>query len=573
MKDFPKTAHTSLQSIFIYQLNKQLEANGLSTKSVIPYTVMQGNITLDCSSSYDEIRVEQIVNTIIRQINLFDIENGNFEEYTDVEKKKLNRLLTDRNPDTKKHIYYKAIKELIKQKIYPPYSMQRALIQEAEEFVRADITEEDFNTTGIKLSDMQLNSWLWTRVVKIFPNNPLRKEATYLATELSTLGINSIEELQLLTTNTFKRMYFVGTADCHRIAIKPEIANMNNLRNVLVRRIDVYKSQTDKFLTAACNCLFARNIKAVNTLYEILNDVNCTVDYELRFADLKQLSEIADYRISQSLAEEKWAKYIVANRDIVANILTRIGLNAKRLLPLWKVSMEEIVYPEDFDELQVYYEGQGLDIDTLSTLMSIDAEEGNTKAMLQAIKKAGVRHPSEKLAYDIATQSLKKKQITLSDKQYAIIEKRYNSLMKTLEMSKTIDAEECIKIATELDTKFNSQLNDVVKGIIASTLRYGICSERQLEVMRMTYVTLTAKTEKADTNNNGPQVGANGLMFNLPDTVVSPVNNQTNTESTPEIDKHFAAEVKTNMTADAYRNAFGDTAHSESSSNDSIWDD
>ena len=572
MKDFPKTALQPLQSIFIYNFNKQFNANGLDTKTVIPYSVMQGYVTLDCQSSYDEIRAEQIVNTIVRQINLFDTENGNFEEYTEAEKTKLHRLLTDRNPDTKKQIYYKAIKELIKQKVYPPLSLQKTLIQEAEEFTKADDFDENTGTVEIKQGDLQLNSWLWTRVVNVFPNNPLRKEAVYLATELNAAGIKGIEELNLLTTNIYKRMFFIGTSECYRIAIQPEIQNMNNIRNVLARRIDIYKTQTDKYLTIACGVLFTRNLQNIKLLYEILNDTNCNIDYDLRFSDLKTLSEIADSRISNSLAETKWAQYVVANKNIVANILTAIGLATKRLYPLWKMSREEVTYPESFDELQIYYEGQGLDIDTLSALMSIDAEEGNTKAMLQAIKKAGVRHPSDQLPYDIATQALKRKQISLSEKQYAVIEKRYNSLMRTAEMAKTIDADECLKLANELNKRFAGQINDTVKNIVNSTLRYGICTERQLEVMRMSYVTLTSDTEK-EKKPAGPQIGANGLMFNLPDTPIAQADRTATSEPLPETDTSFAQMVKNNMTEDAYRNAFGSTTHSETSNNDSIWDD
>lgn len=574
MKDFPKTALQPLQSVFIYLLTKQLDANSLDTTTVIPYSALQGYVTLDCASSYDEIRVEQIVNTVARQINLFDTENGNFEEYTDSEKAKLNNLLTKRNSDSKKHVYYKAIKELIKQKIYPPYSMQRTLIQEAEEFAKADDFDETTDIVEIKQGDLQMNSWLWTRVVNVFPNNPLRKEAVYLASELSAVGIKGIEELSLLTANTFKRMFFVGTPDCHRLAIKSEVENMNNLRNVISKRIDIYKTQTDKFLTVACAALFTRSIPSVKAMYDILNDVNCNIDYDLRFSDLSILAEITDYRVSSNLAEGKWAQYVVANRNIVANILTAIGLRVKQLYPLWKVSTEDVDYPEDFDELQVYYEGQGLDIDTLSVLMSIDAEEGDTKHMLLVIRKNGVRHPSDKLPYDIAVQALKRKQITLSDKQYAIIEKRYNSIMKTTEMSKTIDAAECMKVAQELERRFKGQLNKTVENIVNSTLRYGICTERQLEVMRMAYVSLTAEAEKETSKSAGKgiQIGDGGLMFNLPST---PVQNapQAPTEPKPEEDVEFTQQVKTNMTTDAYRNAFGDTSHSDSSNNDSIWDD
>lgn len=569
MKDFPKAALQPLQSIFIYNFNKQFNANELDPKTVIPYSVMQGYVTLDCPSSYNEIRAEQIVLTIVRQINLFDAENGNFEEYTEAEKTKLHRLLTDRNPDSKKQIYYKAIKELIKQKIYPPISLQKTLIQEAEELTKADIDESDSDTTEIKQGDLQLNSWMWTRIVNVFPNNPLRKETVYLATELNALNIKSIEELKLLTNTVYKRMFFVGTADCYRIAIQPEIQNINNLRNVLSRRIDIYKSQTDRYLTLMCGILFGRNLSNVKTIYELLNDANCNIDYDLRFSDMKTLSEIADPRLSQSLVESKLSQYVVTNRNIVANILTAIGLAAKRLYPLWKMSCEEVTYPEDFDELQVYYEGQGLDIDTLSTLMSIDAEEGNTKAMLQAIKKAGVKHPNDQLAYNIATSALKRKQITLSEKQYAVIEKRYNSLMRTAEMSKTIDAAECLRLANELNDKFSGQLNDTVKNIIESTLRYGICTERQLEVLRMTYITLTSDLTK-DKSKVGPQIVANGLMFNLPDTTPT---QQPHEEVQPKSDTNFAAEVKNNMTEDAYRSAFGSSTSSETSNSDSIWDD
>lgn len=574
IKDFPRTAHQPLQTIFIYNLNKHLESNSLAAKNVIPYSVMQGCVTLDCSSSYDEIRTEQIVNTVVRTINLYGTENSNFEEYTDREKEKLHRLLTERNSDSKKQAYYKAVKELMKQRVYPPLSVQKALIQEAKDFEAADETEE----TEIKQGNLQTNSWLWTRIVSVFPNNPLRKEATYLATELELLGIKGIEELTLLTTHLTKRMLFVGTTSCCRLAIKSEAENVNNIRNIMSKQIEIYKTQTDKYLTAACSALFTRNVNNVKTMYEILKDVNCKLDYELRFSDLTQLSKITDYRTSAGLAEEQWIKFILANKDIIANILTAIGLHAKQLLPLWRVSMEEIEYPESFDELQVYYESQGLDIDTLSELMSIDAEEGNTKQMLQTIKKYGVRHQSDQLPYDIALQALKKKQITLSEKQYAIIEKRYKSIMKTQEMSKTIDASECLKLANELDRRFKGQLNKTTESIVNSTLRYGICSERQLEVMRLSYVALTTAAEKTNTaeKTDGIKIGESGLMFGLPDKPAAPPTStkpNASEEETYTDEDELTKTTKSNLITDAYKHAFSEGSSTSNQDSDSIWAD
>lgn len=582
IKEFAKSALPHLQSIFIYNLNKQLEANGLSTTNVIPYTVMQGFVQTDCASSYDKIRVDQIVATVVRQLNLFDTENGNFENYTDAEKENLRRLLTERNSDSKKHVYYKAIKELMKQKIYPPYSLQETLINEAMDFVKADIVEEtEPEETILKHVSLQTSSWLWTRVVNVFPNNPLRKEAVYLATELDALGIESIEELNLMTSTLYKFITLIGAGDCYRIAIQPEVANIANIRNAIRKKIEVYQTITDKYLTCCVAALFARNMSSIKTIYEILNSTTCNINYDLRFSDLKALAEIADNHISQNLVEERWAKFVVANRDVVANIITAIGLKAKQLYPLWKASREVITYPEDFDELQVYYEGQNLDIDTLSNLLSIDAEEGDIKQMLQVIKKAGVKHPSEKLAYDIATQMLKRK-TSLSDKQYAIIEKRYSSIMKTAEMAKTIDAEECMRLATELNAKFKGQLNATAESIVNSTLRYGICSERQLEVLRLTYLKLTSE-QGGQQEQNTPQMSADGLMFNLPTAqpTVAPKVEQTDAEKKEEA--QLRSTTKHNMTKDikdAYRRAFSDASQGSSGNadssiadNSSIWDD
>lgn len=569
VKDFTAEAKQHLQTIFIYCLNNQLNSNGIAISSVIPYRAMEGIVQLNCASSYDEIRTEQIVNTVFRQVNLFDTENGDFEQYTESEKQKLTNLLSKRNFDNKRQQYYKAIKSLMKLKVYPPYSMQEALIREALDFDKENTTDAEANVINLH-NNLHLNSWVWKHVVNTSALNPLRKEAIYVATELSTLGIKSIEEVQMMTNTTLKRIVLIGDESCNRIATRQEVANITNIRNAIHYKQEIYETVQDKYLTCCLAAMYTSNVSNnIRYIYDILNDPTCNISYELRFSDLRKLSELTAYNISIKLVEEKWSDFLLANRDITANILTAIGLNAKRLFPYWQTSKEPVVYPEDFDELQVYYESQNVDIDVLSTILSIDAEVCDVKKMLQTIKKYGVKHTSDQLPYDIATQMLKRKQTSLSDKQFAIIERRYNSIMKTLEMSKTIDANECLRLANELNSRFKDSMNNTVENIVNSTLRYGICSEKQLDVLRNAYVTLASNND-TQAANNGPVITDNGLMFNLPNNAANnTVSKQNVTEKNNDL---LAQTTKHNMAEDAYKNAFGDTS-STSGSTDSIWTD
>lgn len=579
----PEKLHTAFQTIFIYTLNTQLQQAKMSVTSVSPYTIMKGKVILNCTSPYDAIRAEQLVNNAVRVINLFSSENNDFTFATDDELKLLSDFFNQRTGDKQKLNYLKAIKTLRKEGVYPSLSLQKSLLQEAVTTMQSkDVSNiENSSVNEIKQGDLQINSWLWTRVVNAQPTNPLRRETVLVTTHLSELGIKGIEELTLMTTNFFKHVMFIGTQELCRLAIQEEVNNSANIKNIFTKRIEIYENQYDKYLTACCSALLTRNLLSVYQIYEMLSNPNNPVPYEMRFPDLNELHNACDRTASHTIMEERWIKIILSNIDVVENIMTALNNHVERLLPLWRGSTVKVDYPANFDVLQMQYENMGLDIDTLDTLLSIDVEEGNVKKMLTTIKKAGVHSQYDKLPYDIAVQALKKKQISLSEKQMAIIEKRYNSIMKTVEMSKNIDADECIKIATELLNQFGDKLNKTVEQIAQNTLRYRICSERQLEVLRLALVELSTEKDKqtqASLPAAGITVGTTGamsaamsagLMFNLPSEPPTKAVNVMEDSA----NKELVQETKKKLTADAYKSAFGDDDEPEETDTDSIWTD
>lgn len=585
INDFGKTANQLLKTVFMYIISYQLEQANLSTKCVIPYSVMQGKVILECEQEYDEIKATQLVFSLVHKINLFSVDNQDFINFTTEEKEQLKVLLASTCDNRLKQNYYRAIKELRKLKLYPPISMQKTLVAEAATFDIIKNTMPKVSDVGlnIKQGDLQTGSWLWSRVVEKIPANPFKKEASILAGSLAALGIEGIEELQLLTSTYHRFIMHVGTAKCCRLALQSEVENVKNIKNIFSKRFEIYNTQLDKYLTVMCSVLLTNNLTALSVIYEILNNINCTIPFDLRLPDLKELAEVSNKTISFRLIEDKWIKIICANEEIIKRILTTINENVKNLYVLWQDSRKKFDYPENLDSLQVYYENQNIDIDELNILLSIDAEEGNITQMLTTIKNAEVRCEYDKLPYDIAVAALKKK-TSLTEKQLAIIEKRYNSILRTQELSKFINADECVNIATELLNKFGHKLNPIVKNIAQQTLRYGICSERQLEVLRLSIVTLNTELELARNNKLNTNTVEQNFMFSLPATLSNPtltqndigeqdVQDTQNNQYSP-VNQTLIKDTQIHLIEDAYKQVYGEnfTPSTELDIND-IWID
>lgn len=556
-----KKTQDNLRVVFIHTLKNQLELVKLEETCVIPYSVMSGKIMLECKSSYEEIQAQAAVQNAVKTINLFGPENGDFENNTLAEKNNLERLFADKKLDSKEKTYLQAIKRLIQSKLYPPRSLQEELVKRAEGYDLTKLSFEDVMSRKTIITD----NWLWTRIVQSKPGNPLKECVKKLAAKLSELCIDRVEDLTVLTQRLSIKVNYIGTAELHRLPTKDEFDNMKNIRNVYVEYEELYPNQLDKYLTCLCATLMTRNLNYVNTIYNILNDTNCTIPYEYRLPDLTELQNVSASNVSYAIIENKWTDYIMRHLDTIEKLVDLITGALEYLVPKWKANIDGVTYIDGYDGLQVYYESIGYDLDTIDALLSIEPQVMDMSQMLKDIIKANSHSDFDKMAYDIATKALNNLKRTgnhnLSSKQLGILDKRYASIKKTWELEKTVDKNECVLIARELKTKYGPRMNGVVKNIVEYTLNYQICSQKQLEVMRLALVQLDNEAKKP-VEQKKPEVNKDGLIFNIPG-MKDPIDSE-----------QLVAQTKENLALDPYKDAFdGSSSSSKSESTDSIWDD
>lgn len=572
VNQYPVNLQPNFLIVFKYLLNTQLKQLGISSTCVIANNLFNGKITLNCESAYDEIRVEQLVYNAIRTLNKFSSDNTSSAGLRDT------IVLLSKNCHSKNEIsYYRTLRELFDAKYYPPASMQEAinlkLKAQVEEDKQAKIQESLERLGHLKETSLATGTWLWQNIIMKKSDESLARAIALLCESLTILGIKSVEELNVLTKNVTKNVMFIGTPDFYRIATQQEVENAAKIKNIFTRKASVYSILEDKYLTLAASLLLTRNLNSAVHIVDILNSQNCTIPFSIRFKNINKLTELAQSNVQQSLLVPILEKIVNDDIDTIVNILTTINLKAEHLIPYWRSSVAEVEYPFNMDAVQVYYEQQNVDIDTLDALLSIEPEEGDVKKMLQAIKKFGVHCSYDELPYDIATKALKKKNYVLSAKQLAIVEKKYASIMRSVDMAKNVDAEECVAIATELDVNYKNKLNDTVKSIISSTLRYRICTERQLEVLRNALVGLKA-TETAQKQQVIVGAPVGGTMFALPTNNTTAKTKEETFEEpddTEEVDPVNVKAVTARATTDAYKAAYGGAGQNVSDTSDSIW--
>lgn len=572
---------THLAAIFNYLCKQQLTAAGLKPSIVATGRVLQGEVIIYTDTAYDTLRAELFISNAAKTVNLFNTDNGNFESYTDSEKEKLALMLKSQDKAVK--LYYDAIKALMKLGVYPPYSMQEDLIKQASTFKLADEQEEqELNsliTENVKGSDLQTGSWVWKAVTETRNDRPLRKSLTLLAVALRQNGIANAEDLRLITSTFSHKMYTIGNDEIKRIALQDEVNNAANIRNISIAYIPLYNS-TEAYLTAVLHSLYAPAAYYIKMIHYHCTAADSTVRYDLRFNNVAPLQTILNQTVSNTVLFEEFKKFILDNIQTFEAIIAQLLIEIPTLVKKWRGSTAEITYPTTYDELQIYYEYQNIDIDTLDALLAIEADTSNIVAQLKQVKDAGVRGDYDKVPYDIACKGLtnikKFGNHKLTPKQLQVIERRVQSLNKTIEMSKDIDAAACIEIATTLKNNHKQRMNNVISNIVDSTLRYGICSQKQLDTMKLALVGYQQEVEQSAKKTEQKQ-GQQGIMFNIPGMPLVPAQQQAakeeqqdDTENTV-VTTDEAAKIVQTRTESAYKSAFGIIDDDDDDDNNSPW--
>ena len=556
-----------LAVIFNYLIKQQLLASKMSDNVIASGRILQGEVTIYAESTYDSIRAELFINNAISTVNLFSTDNGDFESYTDKEKEKLHILLKSTKREVKD--FYAALKNLMKLGVYPPYSMQDDLMTQASTFkLENEQEEQELNSLiaeNIKGSDLQTASWAWKNITESRNDKPLRKSLTILAVALKEKGIENEEEM-IVNTKTFSRkVYSIGTKELKRIALQSEVDNAANITNMIVDYVPIY-TPVEAYLTAVLHSLYAPSSFYLEHIYYNCTSTDSSVPYALRFGNVAALYQLTHNNISNAVLAEKYKAFVLNNIPTFEKLITELLPLLPTLVKKWKNSNITITYPEDYNGLQAYYEYQNVDMDTLDSLLAIDSVQDNVVEQLKRVKEAGVRGDYDKVPYDIACKGLnnikRKGAHGLSAKQLAVITKKIQSLDKTAAMSKEINAEECIEVANAIKNNHKARMNNVVSNIVESTLRYGICSQKQLDVMKLALVQYQQQVEQGQQKASQLDNKLTDMMFNVPGMSMEPtVQVQESTTSAveePVVTKKDAQTILEKQAESAYKGAYDD---------------
>lgn len=277
-------------------------------------------------------------------------------------------------------------------------------------------------------------------------------------------GVTNVEDVKSILGGAVKRVYCIDYIGRKRVATKSEIERLpGNMYVEYANIIDI-----PKYYSLLCTALLMTGENGVGVKIVAVDKTN------------EDDGSIKGLLVSMK-KDEPIGNIILNNTTILCKNMDNFLVDADITLTKVKGAVRELEYPDKpLDNMVLASEV------TLPEMIERIIKEKDNMGVNNSRGKGRGGYTAKKgsIALNIAIGCKKKEDYMLSLKQMHIVKREYEMLRQMDESGITVTTEECLSVANELMNNYRSICNEVIVSIAESTIKKGICTYKQLEVLK-----------------------------------------------------------------------------------------